>query len=453
MEYKKKFKDLPEELKNKFSSPEFMGRIHNLEQRFNVTLGKTVMRLMTGDLPMSDLVDVLEKEKEMKHHDAVKLKVIIYQQIVNPIQEELAKGRAELGPLPIEPGPQVIIRPKRKIINLKDIFEAEDGENAEATQEEVPKEIQDWKKEIAQIRTKEKKHETVVIETILSSLSTELSPEQRKKMSDIVSSRIKNIRDAVDTRLALGRSLDEGGLGLSGTEASEVSLLIEKKLKSRELVKDSIVNATTTKPINAERPIVQETIKSKPIAISKKPVVDFKDEKDVVPESKEKVSVKKPEPFIIPPKEEVMAPVERFIDPPLEKNEPINPSPPTKEKSFEFAKKKKIGLIGPIEELKEVKIEDWRSLYKTSGEAVSELKERLRVLKKDSFNQMVKGIAAWKKGNIMRLYIEVGAESAKDNMGIKENAESRKLKNISYLTEDEFHAIMDLNRDLRSYSL
>ena len=93
------------------------------------------MRLITGDLSMSDLVGVLEKEKSMKHHDAVKLKVIIYQQIVNPIQEELKKSKAEIDRLPIETGPQVPIQARRKIINLKDIFEAEESVSEEKAEE------------------------------------------------------------------------------------------------------------------------------------------------------------------------------------------------------------------------------------------------------------------------------------------------------------------------------
>ena len=66
---------------------------------------------------------------------------------------------------------------------------------------------------------------------------------------------------------------------------------------------------------------------------------------------------------------------------------------------------------------------------------------------------MIKGIDAWKKGNIVKLYIEMGEKSAKNEIKVKDYAQKRMNEKKSYLTEEEFHAIMDLNRDLRSYNV
>lgn len=323
-------------------------------------------------------------------------------------------------------------RQTRKILDLKDIFEA-DGveESAESTDTQ---EAQQWKEEIASIRAKKEVDEKKAVDAILQSLAMEFSDDQKKKLSDIISSRIKNIRDAVDTRLVLGRPVESGGLGLSGEDASEVSVTIERYLK--EPLPDASESNVENVPPPAPADVAQKDANALEDIFSDKQVDKITDEQH------ENVTV------------------EKSVEPKPIKTDRIQPVPQPSDNrkpgdipTFGLKEKREAGLVGPIEELQQVTIEDWRSLYKSIDEAVEKTKEQLRTLKGESFKEMIRGINAWKKGNIMKLYAAVGAESVNDHMTIAENAEMHKGKNQSYLTEEEFHAIMDFNKDLRSYSI
>lgn len=395
--YQQKFQELHPQLKERISSSEFMDKINRLEEKFDVRLGIVIMRLITNDLPLRELAEFLQKEKKLNELEARKLKVAIFSEIINPLSDDLqrktfdVKAEKDISaqiPRPESPPPQLVRQP----MNLKDIFEEEKGE------EEGQWQVVDLFPDADKMKKIKSRQEEQAVRELMDEIKLSLRDEQAKKLKDILRSRLKNVRDAIDTRLALARPADAGGIELSDQDASTVSMLVENYIKNKWPPK--LETAQDEEP----EPVKETASLPKPPPIDAFPVPD------------------KPKP------QTVSAAVPQ-----------VPPKKPTPR------------LIGPIEEFKELTIDEWRRLYANAKEGSVKIKEKIVRLGEESFKKKLEGMRAWQKGEIMKLYLSMGRTSLEKHKPIGKIAEERKVKGEPFLTEEEFHVIMDLNKELRQY--
>ena len=106
-------------------------------------------------------------------------------------------------------------------------------------------------------------------------------------------------------------------------------------------------------------------------------------------------------------------------------------------------------LLGPIDELREMDLVNFRRLSQNPEEATEKLKEKLGFLEEESYKQRVSGIKAWRHSPVNRLYLKIGQESIVNSRSIEEVINSRQNQGQDYLTSQEFEAIMNLNKSLR----
>lgn len=106
-------------------------------------------------------------------------------------------------------------------------------------------------------------------------------------------------------------------------------------------------------------------------------------------------------------------------------------------------------LIGPIEELKNFSLNEFRRLGNTPQESVEKIEEKINILEKDSLLKKAEGIKAWQSAEINRLYLEIGRIGLEKNIPISKVIDERINNNLLTLTIDEFEAITDLNKRLR----
>lgn len=106
-------------------------------------------------------------------------------------------------------------------------------------------------------------------------------------------------------------------------------------------------------------------------------------------------------------------------------------------------------LIGPIDELRTLTLVDFRRLSRDAQVAVDKIHAKVELLGEESFEKKVKGILAWRASEVNQLYAALLNESLTSSKPIKKVFESRASRKEITLTMDEFHAIMNLNRQLR----
>lgn len=111
--------------------------------------------------------------------------------------------------------------------------------------------------------------------------------------------------------------------------------------------------------------------------------------------------------------------------------------------------KSKYRTVGPLDELRTLGLQEFRTFGTDAVTAIHRLKERFDVLGKESYALRVQGIMAWRTSPLYQLYLEMGSESMESRQPIAALAAARKQRSAESLTDEEFTAIADLNRVLR----
>lgn len=130
---------------------------------------------------------------------------------------------------------------------------------------------------------------------------------------------------------------------------------------------------------------------------------------------------------------------------PANPKRPIFESLKPKTESVKFTHK----LIGPIEELKNFTLNEFRKLGNTPQESVQKIEEKINILEKDSLLKKAEGIKAWQNSEINKLYLEIGKTGLEKNIPISKVIDEKINNNLLTLTIDEFETITDLNKKLR----
>ncbi|MCK5459949.1 hypothetical protein KAI52_02455 [Candidatus Parcubacteria bacterium] len=115
----------------------------------------------------------------------------------------------------------------------------------------------------------------------------------------------------------------------------------------------------------------------------------------------------------------------------------------------QMANNEKPKLVGPIEELEYLSIEDFRNWSKDPMKAIKKIEEKIAVAGEKFLEKRILGIKAWKKSEINKLYLEILNDGLIKHKQTEEIIEEREKERKTVLSKDEFEAIMELNRRLR----
>ncbi len=109
----------------------------------------------------------------------------------------------------------------------------------------------------------------------------------------------------------------------------------------------------------------------------------------------------------------------------------------------------KTRVLGPVEELREMRLEDFRQLGTARASSVQKVYDKLELLREDSFSKYADGIKAWRDSAVNRLYLKMGGASMEKSKGIREIIEELSAAGQPYLSESEFNSVADLNKKIR----
>jgi hypothetical protein len=106
-------------------------------------------------------------------------------------------------------------------------------------------------------------------------------------------------------------------------------------------------------------------------------------------------------------------------------------------------------LVGPIEELREMTLVDFRRLAPEPEAATAKIKEKLRLLERESITKKIDGVKAWQDSEVSKIYKEISREVLQKGMPANQVISLRASANEPTLTMGEYGAVMELNRSLR----
>ncbi|MFA5358343.1 MAG: hypothetical protein WC310_00795 [Patescibacteria group bacterium] len=105
-------------------------------------------------------------------------------------------------------------------------------------------------------------------------------------------------------------------------------------------------------------------------------------------------------------------------------------------------------LVGPLEELQGFRVADFRRLDLDPQKAILKIKEKIDLLGRESFSKRIEGKNAWQQSEVNRLYLALGKASIEQGRSLADIIKERSLKQEPTLKPEEFIALVKLNQIL-----
>jgi hypothetical protein len=323
------------------------------------------------------------------------------------------------------------------------------------------------------------------LEAVVDATNVALSVAMLERYKAIVASRLKGVRDPAETRELLMREPARGGMGFFASDVEAALSAIEKQVETvngkreealknekNDFVKQS-VNETFAKDESRKKGELEDIdrmygsltgkFSKTPAPISLLPpssVPTTANQKPTTPSpALPKASVPIAEKTIVVPSPFVAAPVKTpapiFQTPtvqPAPRPAPapiVSPVPSPKMQDIRPVTPA-ARLTGPVQELADLTLADFRRLSADPVEACRKLSDKLDILEEHSYARRIEGIKAWQDSQVNRMYLGVINAAFSGGKPLGEAVSEALNAGRETLTEREVRAIMELNKQLKA---
>lgn len=272
----------------------------------------------------------------------------------------------------------------------------------------------------------------------------------KRRFVSLFVSRLKGVRDVVDVREVLLKSVNLGGLGLPTDKAEQVIAIIERAKQEFE----------------AQPKIQKQTRPASPVTSSQEPAVippslQALTPGVVLPKSDKVGSVPplpegsaKPESAVGANwRQEMLEEIARLAPevPPAtstaKRLEPVTSAPPSRPQLEDV--KAPHRTLGPLEELKVLSLTDFRRLDPSPVEALARVRAKIDLIGEASVARRLEAVRAWQASPLYQLYLTLGRESIEQGKVVAQVVADRQAAGQPTMSEAEFDAIVDFNTKIR----
>ncbi len=272
----------------------------------------------------------------------------------------------------------------------------------------------------------------------------------RRRFITIMTSRIKDIRNATDTLDLLTRATKVGGMGYDPDIAEKLVMRAtdeSAKFLTEEGVKKLSEQQRVVVPVTPKPPKV-------PVEPAPVPVPSPVPSGAAIPVAVPLQRMTPPAPaagpsapFRVPVQKIPAAPVPPPGYVPQMPTASVRPMQTERPTIADIRGAPR--LIGPIEELRVMTLADFRHLGDGPIACIRRVYEKIQLIGKESYTKRAEGIKAWRASESYQLYLTMGQESLLSGKTIRDVIAEHQRSGQSALSEQEFSLIADLNRKLR----
>jgi len=471
--YLEKFNNLSLELKDKISSPLAMAAISDIEKKYDIKLATIIMKIMVKEISILDLEKLFIFEY---HLDGLKAK-----NIVSDLKKNVFFGLESYLGFSLD---QKEITEKDKIKKWNEQKKQETSVRSSnfffsSKDEEEVRHLANKLKNFGKNKVVEDKEKFIKIaKLVVKTLNLSFSSDNlRDRFENIIATYARGIRNKIDTKQTILKEVESGGLGFNKELTDNIinvsgdiinsSIKNEKEheQKQNNEIKKNInkINIDKEKKelnnIN-DRDIAydfnelkkqkdkkienknnkQKTLSLKELNLRKNNNEENKNIKKIkeVEKIKEKADIINPE-----IKLEIKSKINKSDQADIVKKR-VQETEQGKVKMHDVKYVPK--LTGPIEELEEMSLIDFRRLDSDPDIAIKKIIEKIKYLEDDGYDKRLAGIKAWRKSPLNLRYLRIGQESISAKQGINAIIDSKGEDNLTF---KEFKSIMSLNKNLR----
>ncbi len=502
-DYLRKFNNLSNELKNKVTGPRAMEIIEELERKYEIDLAPLVIKIMIKDIMIVELDKHLSLKFGIPEKKAKSLIEDLKNTLFKDVKDYLCINKEETVFTENHEIKKFVEDKEKKKVNSihSEIGEKEKTSTSSSGDSanfffsaEDEEEIRDLSEKID---LREVNSHTENIDDKLNKLAKELSINfsseiLKERFRKILSTYLRGVRNRIDTKLTMMKTVKEGGLGLDGDQTfkilskaevckenisgeAKIVNAIPEKFKTEELVRDVEYDISSFEKEKSDDNSQQLappplSISSSKILEKKSPFVETNNINSVdknVDNTEESDNIvgdldlthelapPPPKVAMVEDSKSKEKSEEKIREENKLKEEFLKNNQLTR-KIKEVAGKKKVEdvkhvphAMGPIDELGFMNFTNFRRLSSNPVKAVEKIKEKIKLLEEEHYGKKLEGIKAWRKSPINKMYLEIGQTAMEQNKSIEDCLKERKNDPKKYLSKEEFDAIMDLNKALR----
>lgn len=242
-----------------------------------------------------------------------------------------------------------------------------------------------------------------------------------KRLRNLISTRLRDVRNSVQVRDALLRDEKVGGLGLLTAEAERIAGIIEEVYKQHHAAIEEF-----------QRERIQRTMDEQKIKITER---KQRESEEHAAWYRDKVQASSPE--------DLSAQLRSMMTRSPESGKAAAPSPSMQDV------RSPLRLTGLSEELGTMNIEAFRRQSKDPKQAAAAILQKLETLKNESFENWTEGVQAWRRSPLQQQYLNLVTDSFKEGLPVAELVEKRRVQDPSLPTAEELGAIVALNSKLQ----
>jgi len=266
-----------------------------------------------------------------------------------------------------------------------------------------------------------------------------------RRIRNIVSSRLRDIRGSEETSKLIAK-ISQGTRDMPRDMVEKLVMLTEQAFLEfqRKVIERGLQRERARRVRDREEVLEQkreEVFNSEQELNARFKKLTGKDSQITLPRGEELKELAPPAPVVAPvPARKINVTVSPKTVMPAQqqqRNEPVS--------DVKYVRQ----LAGPVEELRTMRLTDFRRLSKDPKTATQKVMAKVDLLAADSTDKRVQGVVAWRESPVMKLYLAVTKAALDEATPLVAIIEKKKKEIPEMLTIEECQAIRELNTKLR----
>ncbi|TAK03999.1 hypothetical protein EPO34_02470 [Patescibacteria group bacterium] len=254
--------------------------------------------------------------------------------------------------------------------------------------------------------------------------------DMKKRFELAVDARVRDVRDAFETRETLEAAVDKGGVGIQGAALATTVETLEKLVAQRR-------SSTDATAASAQKEFVSRT-------------QEEKRSKDEARRAFEEAALSKRYAELTGrPTDAVSAAPIGAMKAAATARVSAATIPPGAGRPRVDDVRAARRLAGPVDELRGMTLAEFRRLSKDPEEAARKVKAKVALLEDQGYDQRIAAIKGWRESAVHRLYVALSQEALSSGKSVVQVAEERRKADPAMLTASELASLIKLNGELR----
>ncbi len=284
-------------------------------------------------------------------------------------------------------------------------------------------------------------------------------PVLQDRCRTLIESRVREVRDAVQVRSQLERSINKGGLGVSGRRLADLLERLEHHVE--------VYQGLLAKEQKQEQTQEQEAVQMKKEEKAK--VLEQHTQKEEQVLSKRYISLTGKMPTervlpVAPPMSRTSAVISaqhellqhegkidvakvRAVVEQARDQRSVSPQPVARPTMQEVTFTKR--LSGPLDELRALTLVDFRRLSRDPSQSAMKVKDKVDLMEEQGYDKKVEAVVAWRSSPVNQMYVQLTREAVLKGISVKDLLFQKRERKEEIFSDEELKALMQLNADLR----